>query len=45
METIHGFCASNHASAIWADGNAVWVRFTDNPNGADTYELEILFGR
>jgi hypothetical protein len=30
---------------MWADADAVWVSFADNPNGADDYELEISFGK
>ena len=30
---------------MWADDDAVWISFADNPNGADFYELEISFGR
>jgi hypothetical protein len=30
---------------MWADPDALWVNFADNPNGADEYELEISFGR
>lgn len=30
---------------MWADPDAVWVNFADNPNGADACELEISFGR
>jgi hypothetical protein len=32
-------------ATMWADKNALWVRFADNPNGSDAYELEISFGR
>ena len=32
-------------ATMWSDKNAMWVRFADNPNGADSYELEISFGR
>jgi len=28
----------------WADKDVVWVRFADNPNGSDEYEIEIAFG-
>lgn len=31
-------------ATMWADKNALWVNFADNPNGADAYELEISFG-
>ena len=31
-------------ATLWADDDAVWVTFADNPNGSDTYELEIAFG-
>jgi hypothetical protein len=30
---------------MWADADGLWIRFADNPNGADSYELEIAFGR
>ena len=30
---------------MWADHDAVWVSFADNPNGDDLYELELLFGQ
>lgn len=29
---------------LWADADALWIQFADNPNGADFYELEISFG-
>jgi len=32
-------------ATMWADNDAIWVNFADNPNGADVYELEISFGR
>lgn len=28
---------------MWADRDAIWINFADNPNGADAYELEIAF--
>jgi hypothetical protein len=31
-------------ATMWADADAMWVSFADNPNGADAYELEISFG-
>lgn len=31
-------------TTMWADKNAVWVWFADNPNGTDAYELEISLG-
>jgi hypothetical protein len=31
-------------ATLWADEQVLWVWFADNPNGADTYELEIRFG-
>lgn len=31
-------------ATMWADKDALWVNFADNPNGADSYELEISFG-
>lgn len=30
---------------MWADHEAVWVSFADNPNGSDACELEISFGK
>ena len=30
---------------MWADPDALWINFADNPNGADAYELEISFGQ
>lgn len=32
-------------ATMWADADAMWVSFADNPNGADAYELEISFGQ
>jgi hypothetical protein len=32
-------------ATMWADTDALWIQFADNPNGADSYELEIAFGR
>jgi hypothetical protein len=32
-------------ATMWADNDAIWVNFADNPNGADDYELDISFGR
>ncbi len=32
-------------ATMWADPDALWINFADNPNGADAYALEILFGR
>lgn len=32
-------------ATMWADKDAVKVRFADNPNGSGTYELEIAFGK
>jgi len=32
-------------ATMWADNDSVWVRFADNPNGSDYYELEIAFGQ
>ena len=32
-------------ATMWADEDAVWLNFADNPNGADAYELEISFGQ
>jgi hypothetical protein len=32
-------------ATMWADNDAIWVNFADNPNGSDAYELEISFGR
>ena len=31
-------------ATMWADQEAVWVTFADNPNGADDYELDLSFG-
>ncbi len=30
---------------VWAEAEALWVTFADNPNGADAYELELAFGK
>jgi hypothetical protein len=30
---------------LWAEADALWVWFADNPNGSDYYELEISFGQ
>jgi hypothetical protein len=32
-------------ATMWADKNALWVWFADNPNGSDSYELNISFGQ
>ena len=32
-------------ATMWADKDAVWIWFADNPNGNDVYELEISFGQ
>ena len=32
-------------ATVWAEEDALWVWFADNPNGSDNYELEIAFGR
>ena len=32
-------------ATMWADSDAVWISFADNPNGADAYELELFFGQ
>ena len=32
-------------ATMWADADAVWVNFADNPNGSDDYELELSFGK
>jgi hypothetical protein len=32
-------------ATMWADKDALWVSFADNPNGSDSYELDISFGR
>jgi hypothetical protein len=32
-------------ATIWADTNALWVTFADNPNGDDAYELDVSFGQ
>jgi hypothetical protein len=31
-------------ATMWADHDAVWVSFADNPSGGDAYELDISFG-
>ncbi len=31
-------------ATMWAEADALWVCFADNPNGSDYYELEIAFG-
>jgi hypothetical protein len=31
-------------ATMWSDKDAVWIRFADNPNADDAYELEISFG-
>jgi hypothetical protein len=31
-------------ATLWAEEQALWVWFADNPNGSDRYELEIAFG-
>jgi len=31
-------------ATMWADRDAVWVSFADNPNGAEAYELDLSFG-
>lgn len=38
-------CKGRDLATMWADDDALWVNFADNPNGADAYELEISFGR
>lgn len=37
--------AGRDLATMWADQNAVWINFADNPNGSDAYELEIGFGQ
>lgn len=32
-------------ATMWAEEDAVYVHFADNPNGSDTYELELSFGK
>lgn len=32
-------------ATMWADADAVWINFADNPNGSDDYELELSFGK
>jgi len=32
-------------ATMWAEPDALWVRFADNPNGSDHYELDISFGQ
>lgn len=29
---------------LWAEADALWINFADNPNGTDAYEIEIAFG-
>jgi hypothetical protein len=31
-------------ATAWGEPDALWVRFADNPNGSDWYEIEIAFG-
>ena len=31
-------------ATMWAEESAILVRFADNPNGSDDYEIEIAFG-
>ena len=31
-------------ATMWADADALWIQFADNPNGADDYELDLSFG-
>jgi len=31
-------------ATAWAEKSALWVRFADNPNGSDSYEIVIAFG-
>lgn len=31
-------------ATMWPDRDALWVWFADNPNGSDSYELDISFG-
>ena len=28
---------------MWADRDAIWINFADNPDGTDDYELELSF--
>lgn len=32
-------------ATMWADDDAVWISFADNPLGSDSYELELAFGQ
>jgi hypothetical protein len=32
-------------ATMWADDDAIWVNFADNPNSAGAYELKISFGQ
>ncbi len=32
-------------ATMWADADAIWISFADNPNGSDAYDLEISFGQ
>jgi len=37
--------AGRDLATMWAEPDALWVRFADNPNGSDHYELDISFGQ
>jgi hypothetical protein len=30
---------------MWADADAVWINFANNPSESDDYELELSFGK
>jgi len=32
-------------ATMWQEEDSVHIRFADNPNGADAYEIEISFGK
>lgn len=32
-------------ATMWSVKDMLWVRFADNPNGSDAYELELSFGK
>jgi hypothetical protein len=36
--------AGRDLATAWGEKDALWVRFADNPNGSDSYEIEIAFG-
>jgi hypothetical protein len=36
--------AGRDLATAWGEKDALWIRFADNPNGSDSYEIEIAFG-